>query len=334
MPPNNVPIKYCRHCGRLIHLQAADCPYCGGNTIRRHEGRTCPFCKENIKPGAVKCKHCGEFVDGRSSRARPEGPPGPAQQVVIQIENAIIADTGQPGGPQLMRPDGQVVDVQRVPDRALPPGVESTEKRGAAGELPDGGRRALPGQVDEDAEPAASPPAVVDAEVVRSEQPQASTRPSAPVPARAADGPPAPAEPKERRRAEEPEQTPGDEEPPGGAPPVQYPCPGCKATVLEGDNFCENCGRDLSLHPDQPEFPEGRLSALADYALVCGLIAPVTAPLGLPWSLSLAALGIVLGIIAIARIRSSRGRLRGTVRSVGAVVISLFWLLAIAIFGG
>lgn len=31
----------------------------------------CPFCGEDILSKAKKCKHCGEFLDGRSSRENP-----------------------------------------------------------------------------------------------------------------------------------------------------------------------------------------------------------------------------------------------------------------------
>ena len=33
--------------------------------------RPCPFCAEQILVNAVKCKHCGEFLDGRQPESRP-----------------------------------------------------------------------------------------------------------------------------------------------------------------------------------------------------------------------------------------------------------------------
>ena len=32
----------------------------------------CPFCKGAIPDGALKCQHCGEWVDGRPSMGRSE----------------------------------------------------------------------------------------------------------------------------------------------------------------------------------------------------------------------------------------------------------------------
>ncbi len=34
--------------------------------------KKCPFCAEEIQDEAIKCKHCGEFLDGRNSPALPK----------------------------------------------------------------------------------------------------------------------------------------------------------------------------------------------------------------------------------------------------------------------
>jgi len=35
----------------------------------------CPFCAEVIKRKAVKCKYCGEFLDGRKTQPKKEVQP-------------------------------------------------------------------------------------------------------------------------------------------------------------------------------------------------------------------------------------------------------------------
>jgi len=133
-----VRIKYCRHCGHVIPIDTSRCPYCDELVIRGHEQKECPFCGEVVKAMALKCKHCGEFLDGRTQQ-------GPQAQQILQIEKAIIATGGQ-GAVQLTRPDGEPVDVAELPPaaqrklgggapppKALPAGAELEETVGAEG---------------------------------------------------------------------------------------------------------------------------------------------------------------------------------------------------------
>lgn len=83
----------CPHCNQSLEApedmlgETLDCPSCGGQIALpaperpapappsppARQTRACPFCGEQILKTAVKCKHCGEFLDGRARQpAEPQ----------------------------------------------------------------------------------------------------------------------------------------------------------------------------------------------------------------------------------------------------------------------
>ncbi|TKJ33497.1 MAG: hypothetical protein CEE38_20255 [Planctomycetes bacterium B3_Pla] len=57
--------RSCPYCKEDIKTEAIKCKHCGTNVAPenpRHEG-TCPYCKETIHPEAAKCKHCKSSLD-------------------------------------------------------------------------------------------------------------------------------------------------------------------------------------------------------------------------------------------------------------------------------
>lgn len=58
--------------------------------------RACPYCGETILAAALKCKHCGEFVDGRRERRigtidSPKVSGGKAVLIAIAVGMAFFA---------------------------------------------------------------------------------------------------------------------------------------------------------------------------------------------------------------------------------------------------
>ncbi len=53
--------------------------------------RICPFCKESIRFNAIKCRHCGEFLDGEGTAYRHTQPPRYMTEVRAQEWSPGIA---------------------------------------------------------------------------------------------------------------------------------------------------------------------------------------------------------------------------------------------------
>lgn len=69
--------KTCPYCGEEINVNAIKCKHCGEFLEEKKEKVTgtkaCPFCGEEILASAVKCKYCGEFLNETIDRSATSG---------------------------------------------------------------------------------------------------------------------------------------------------------------------------------------------------------------------------------------------------------------------
>jgi predicted amidophosphoribosyltransferase len=69
MPQEAVETIECPYCKEEIRAGAVLCKHCGSRLGARppEHGGVCPYCKEAIHPEATRCKHCGSNLEVREA---------------------------------------------------------------------------------------------------------------------------------------------------------------------------------------------------------------------------------------------------------------------------
>jgi hypothetical protein len=144
VPSLEQEVHYCYRCGKRVGKDMGKCYYCAAPTRRTiRPSRLCPFCEEPIGHKAVKCSHCGEFLDGRKKDEQQQ-PQQQAPSMTFVIDKAVFSDgrmqlPGGQGHPQLttqIGPDGRPLPASaqqpmfphQNPQQALPyQGTDSSQ---------------------------------------------------------------------------------------------------------------------------------------------------------------------------------------------------------------
>src|SRR5687768_5408570 len=64
--------RECPYCREDIRADAVKCKHCGSRVSpsQPSHGGTCPYCKEEIHPEAIRCKHCKSWLSDESPEYR------------------------------------------------------------------------------------------------------------------------------------------------------------------------------------------------------------------------------------------------------------------------
>ncbi len=349
---------YCRHCGREAATTKQNCMYCGLGLTRAKTARRCPFCAEEIQADAVKCRHCGEFVDARFRQGQPQpgaAPPvgqQPPQNVQIFVIDKALVHTNE---------DMQVAGGQSVPPnlaRQLPQAAVKAIEANAPHMLPHGPVRALPPPPEPegiDAEPGEAPPGaasrdaegrlLIEAPALELEPwkkriPKVAGRVALVAGRKLAEwtwlllkwtgrkGRERWQRYQAQKEAERQAAAQAEAEEPLMPSAGWYDCPHCQTEVHPLDNYCYLCGNRLRRDaPGRPEpgkpLPDAPTSKAAQAAIVFAIFGFVPIP---PLGLPAAVLGVLFATIALFSVHRARPRIKGKGLAIAALAIAIAWL--------
>jgi len=82
--------RECPFCKEEVKAEAVRCKHCQATLVPTEAGHKgiCPFCKESINPQAVRCRHCGANLARPEQYYYPERPPTrrvPRRQVTAPV---------------------------------------------------------------------------------------------------------------------------------------------------------------------------------------------------------------------------------------------------------
>ena len=108
-------------------------------------------------------------------------------------------------------------------------------------------------------------------------------------------------------------------------------CPKCGTENPDDAQFCRSCSQDLSDTSLSAQAPTSKTSVLAIFALVLGIFSIPAFFLTKILAFSIDISAIILGIVALIKIKQSSGRLKGRDLAIAGIVIPAVWILIILI---